>query len=257
MRSQIKARAFTLVEILIVLAIIAVLAALFVGVSGRVKANARRAACASNLRQLGMAAAMYCQDSDEVYMPSVQKEGTPVFWRTLLMPYINNPDILQCPDDETKTATTYANATSYGYNAHVGGVAFPQENSPHFDPNQKSLAQIVRPSATVLMTDSGTIPIAGAAPENWPPSIPCPPEIGDSAVLSNHVSSNEGETVVQNSLLAAPLARHAGQTNVLWCDGHVTTQTVASFYVAPGTTAKGETVPGYAPCFRPEKGCEP
>ena len=57
--------AFTLVELLVVIAVIAILAALLFPVFAQAREKARQAACASNLRQIGMAFAMYTEDYDE------------------------------------------------------------------------------------------------------------------------------------------------------------------------------------------------
>src|SRR5438876_5108970 len=55
-------RAFTLVEVLVVLAVIAVIAGIVYASSGEVREKARQTACISNLRQIGQALAMYRQD---------------------------------------------------------------------------------------------------------------------------------------------------------------------------------------------------
>jgi prepilin-type N-terminal cleavage/methylation domain-containing protein/prepilin-type processing-associated H-X9-DG protein len=56
--------AFTLIELLVVIAIIAILAAILFPVFGRARENARKSACLSNLKQLGLGFMQYVQDYD-------------------------------------------------------------------------------------------------------------------------------------------------------------------------------------------------
>jgi prepilin-type N-terminal cleavage/methylation domain-containing protein/prepilin-type processing-associated H-X9-DG protein len=56
---------FTLIELLIVIAIIALLAAILFPVFSRARESARRASCASNLKQIGLGMMQYAQDYDE------------------------------------------------------------------------------------------------------------------------------------------------------------------------------------------------
>src|SRR5687768_3106386 len=69
---------FTLIEILFVVAIIAILASILFPVFQRARESARRASCQSNLRQIGLAILQYTQDYDEA-MPrgEIFAFGTP------------------------------------------------------------------------------------------------------------------------------------------------------------------------------------
>ena len=62
-----KRTGVTLVELLIVVAIIALLAALLFPVFAKIRERGRQTVCLSNLRQLGLATALYAQDSDDRY----------------------------------------------------------------------------------------------------------------------------------------------------------------------------------------------
>jgi prepilin-type N-terminal cleavage/methylation domain-containing protein len=57
-------RGFTLVEVLIVIAVIVIITAILFPVFVRIRENGRRATCVSHLKQLGLAWQMYADDSD-------------------------------------------------------------------------------------------------------------------------------------------------------------------------------------------------
>lgn len=66
-RGRTRQRAFTLVEVLIVIGVVAVLAALLVPVFSQAREKARAITCLSNERQIGLALMLYLQDYDEKY----------------------------------------------------------------------------------------------------------------------------------------------------------------------------------------------
>ena len=69
--------AFTLIELLVVIAIIAILAAILFPVFAQARESARQTSCASNMKQIGYAARMYCQDNDEFWVSAYTQGAGP------------------------------------------------------------------------------------------------------------------------------------------------------------------------------------
>src|SRR3569833_1496298 len=100
-------RAFTLIELLVVIAIIAILAAILFPVFAKARENARRASCASNLKQIALGLMQYGQDNDEMlpfffYGPvggASQPTGPRYKWMDAAFPYIKSEAVFSCPSD--------------------------------------------------------------------------------------------------------------------------------------------------------------
>ena len=97
MRSR---RAFTLVELLVVVAIIGVLVALLLPAVQAARATARRMQCANNLRQIGLGMHQYF-DVHKGEFPAMSHEvDRSDSWIFTLAPHMENvDDIRLCPDD--------------------------------------------------------------------------------------------------------------------------------------------------------------
>lgn len=102
-------RGFTLVELLIVIAIVAIFAAVLLAVFPKGREMARRAACTSAVKQIVAAASMYAHDHDRRFIPAMTR-GAPggqrgYTWCTIIQPYIESEQILVCPNDAEPKAT--------------------------------------------------------------------------------------------------------------------------------------------------------
>ncbi len=195
---------FTLIELLVVIAIIAILAAILFPVFQKVRENARRTACLSNEKQLGLAFVQYSQDYDEL-MPSAVKGATganllggwmfySVFGGTTagafdptqgsIYPYVKSKGVYVCPDDSTgQTAgDTYALSSCIDQFTMVGIPLAPG----------KGLAQFDNPSGTLLLTEEGSG--------------------GGAAATTNDAYFLFGTDSVS--------LRHTGGVNMLYVDGH-------------------------------------
>jgi prepilin-type N-terminal cleavage/methylation domain-containing protein/prepilin-type processing-associated H-X9-DG protein len=163
--------AFTLIELLIVISIIALLLAIMVPTLSKARSISRRTACQSNLKQIDYAIRVYAQNNQEIYPCAQDPVSTDPYcwlwmgrgWRAFVAPYIgghidaNNPGVLLCPED--KTSPQKYESTSYSYSMafyHSPGQiddmnSIQQTYSNPVDSIPQRLTSVAHPSQKILI----------------------------------------------------------------------------------------------------------
>jgi len=108
-------RAFTLVELLVVIGIITILIAVLLPALTRARKSANSIKCQSNLRQIAMGAFLYMHDYHDQMIPYVVNTST--YWPQLEVTYIKDQQVWACPDFPADyIGLPSANASNYGIN---------------------------------------------------------------------------------------------------------------------------------------------
>ena len=193
MRTQhFNRKGFTLLDLVIVVAIVATMAAILFPAFVRARDNARKGICQSNLKQIGLAATIYRQEFDDRLPARVGNgrswtisEGAAAgetYWGAFYLPYAKSPEFWSCPNAGGESLKS-----SYGVNGYLAGT-----------PGRKagiSGAGVQDPAGTIFAHDAAAPRLDGSA------------NLVDATTMGNARSETW---------------RHNDTCNVLWYDGHVT-----------------------------------
>ncbi|MCX6367829.1 MAG: type II secretion system protein [Armatimonadetes bacterium] len=113
-------KGFTLMEIVVSIAIIATLAAVIFPAFAQARIRAQQSACASNLRQLSSAVLQYAADHEGM-LPLTSHSSRSSSWGTTLMPYGALQALRVCPSDPLASARRAQGGTSYAWNENLLG----------------------------------------------------------------------------------------------------------------------------------------
>lgn len=224
---------FTLIEMLVVVAIASVLMTFTVSAVGNARAAAQRSKCASNLRGMVMAATAYAEDHKGQFPWASRKmKGYKSWCWDFVIPSGGEPrpgtmwdgygltSVLQCPSFAGGNANWDGDPyTGYNYNASFIGKV---EGDPATRQAPAMLSQIEDPARTAMFGDGQY----GSGANKFMRS----PKADRSSDFSGKYIRESGTQGF----------RHGGKTNVAFADGHV--EALSKPYKLGG--AEGFTAPG-------------
>lgn len=160
MSSCARQKAFTLIELLVVIAIIAILAAILFPVFAQAKSAAKKTACISNAKQVGLAYNLYVNDYDD-RLPARYYQGGTVRWPLYVMPaYAKNRDVVFCPATADDRKTFGPNMEDYiygltpGYGLNHWYLSVTPEPTNGEPPVGRTMTEIEHPADTVMLAES-------------------------------------------------------------------------------------------------------
>jgi len=228
-------QAFTLLELLIVIAAIAILAAMLLPVLTRSKGAAQNSECISNLRQLELAADLYWDDNDGnsfSYVLAPTNYGA-IYWfgwigpgqegqrpfdlsYGAMYPYLNTSDVRLCPALGYALAQFKLKADSvvfsYGYNFYLSAPP----GKPPID-----VSGLHKPAQTTAFADAAQVNDFQAPASHSNPML-------EEWYYVSYTTNYSSASYYPNAHF-----RHSQRANVVFCDGHVASESMVAGSLDP------------------------
>ncbi len=217
-------RAFTLIEMLVVISVVSLLMAITLPAMSKVKRNARRIQCAAQMQQISLAIQAYAEGHDQKIITTGEMmyahttDEAKSMWFVRLLPYVgesadekdilkNTTDLWICPEDKDAYPRGFLNCPHNPMTSYAPNGYYPQRNAPQVPPELRlgpaggyTLAEIRHPSDCFIF---GETSYAAQFYDADAPSV-----AKYNLPRDGHYRSTSG-------------FYHNGTMNLLYVDGHV------------------------------------
>ena len=195
--------AFTLVELLVVIGIIALLISILLPALSKARASAQRLVCLSNMRQVGMAVQQYTIDNNGAFPSLLPRGDVPGsdYWLLMIPPYLASGQMIHDWNSAARIAhfgncpTMAATYSAMGLNPNSWQFAMnwtlgPSNNVPYW----RKISRLKTPTDTIVLSEAG---YNASGPIWW--------QLDDYYM---RVAANYTKGV------------HGQYSNIFWADGH-------------------------------------
>jgi prepilin-type N-terminal cleavage/methylation domain-containing protein/prepilin-type processing-associated H-X9-DG protein len=221
-----KSSGFTLVELLVVIGIIAVLIAVLLPVLGKARIAAQSVTCAAQMRQVGTAMLMYCNEHRGEFPETTHGTSADRSWIFTMSKYLSNVDKIRvCPADPRGDQLIAESGTSYTLNEYIAVAKISPFGVVLED--FTNLSKIRRPVETIAAFETADNADVGPSSDHthsrgW--YVAATAEARWTAVL--------GDVQPDRHRSRTHARRLTGSSNILWLDGHVDSMSAAQLHAS-------------------------